>query len=147
VLPFHRTDHDVKYAVFKRADAGYWQFIAGGGEGGESPIEAAKREAEEEAGIVQSARVFPLDSRNTVPVLELADRLLWGPDVLVVPEYTFAVSLTDPDLRIGCEHSEYRWASYGTCREMLHWDSNRNALHELNHRIHNDIIPAGDSRP
>lgn len=141
VLPFYHDDQKVNYAVFKRADAGYWQFIAGGGEGSELPVEAARREAGEEAAIAPSALLFPLDSRNTVPVMELAGRLRWGADVIVVPEYTFAVRITDLALRIGVGHSEYRWVEYETCRELLHWDSNRNALHELNYRILHNMIP------
>ena len=39
------------YALFRRADAGFWQGIAGGGEDGETPLEAVRREAYEEAGI------------------------------------------------------------------------------------------------
>jgi len=108
----------------------------------EAPIQAARREAAEEAAIPPTARLFPLDSRSTVPVMELTGRLLWGPDVLVVPEYAFGVPVSDAPLRIGAEHTEYRWAAYETCRDMLHWDSNRNALHELNHRVLHGMIPA-----
>jgi ADP-ribose pyrophosphatase YjhB (NUDIX family) len=39
----------VLYAVFKRTDGGCWQGIAGGGEKGETPLQAAQREALEEA--------------------------------------------------------------------------------------------------
>jgi dATP pyrophosphohydrolase len=64
--------------------------------------------------------------------------------VLVVPEFTFAVHVVDRGLRIGPEHTEYRWIDYDTCRKMLHWDSNRNALHELNHRVIYRMIPRSD---
>ncbi len=141
VLLFYDTGRNVDYAVFRRADAGYWQFIAGGGEGSELPLEATRREVEEEAEIPASAALFRLDSRNTAPVMELAGHLQWGPGVLVVPEYTFAVRIMDPKLRIGVEHTAYRWVDYATCLEMLHWDSNRNALHELNHRILHGMFP------
>ncbi len=146
VLPYRVAGVRVQYAIFKRADAGYWQFIAGGGEGSELPIEAARREAWEEAAIPMTASLHPLESRNTVPVMELAGFLRWGPDVLVVPEYTFAVHASDAELRIGPEHTEFRWVDYDTGREMLHWDSNRNALHELNHRIINGMVP-GQEQP
>ena len=82
-----------------------------------------------------------LESCTTVPGMELAGHLRWGPGALVVPEYTFAVRIMDPKLRIGVEHTAYRWVDYETCRAMLHWDSNRNALHELNHRILHGMIP------
>jgi len=127
VIPYRGGPQGIEYAVFRRADAGYWQFIAGGGENSELPIEAARREANEEAGIPADAHLFALSSQATVPVLELAGSLRWGPDVLVVPEFTFAVPAGDSDLQIGPEHTEYRWVDYETCREMLHWDSNRNA--------------------
>ena len=135
VLPYLEDQERIAYAVFRRADAGYWQFIAGGGEGDEQPIQAARREAWEEARIPETARIFRLDSTNTVPVMELAGRLLWGPDTLVVPEYTFAVPVLDADLRISAEHTEYQWVNYETCRSRLHWDSNRSAFLELHHRI------------
>ncbi len=144
VLPYREVSDGIEYALFRRADAGYWQFIAGGGEGGELPIEAARREAKEEAGIPLECHLFPLDSQSTVPVLELAGSLRWGPDVLVVPEFTFAVHVGPGDLRIGGEHTDYRWADHETCREMLHWDSNRNAVQELNHRIIHRMIPRSD---
>jgi dATP pyrophosphohydrolase len=144
VLPYRQEASHIRYAVFRRADAGYWQFIAGGGEGSELPIEAARRESCEEAAIPVTAMLFPLDSCSTVPVMELSGLLRWGPNVLVVPEYTFGACLSAADLQIGSEHTEYRWVDYETCREMLHWDSNRNALHELNHRIVNGMIPGSD---
>ena len=144
VLPYRERPDGVEYAVFRRADAGYWQFIAGGGENSELPIEAARREANEEAAIADDVHIFHLDSQNTVPVLELAGSLQWGPEVLVVPEFTFGAHVGDRQLRIGREHTEYRWVDYETCREMLHWDSNRNALHELDHRIVHRMIPGSD---
>lgn len=141
VLPYLKLSNGILYAIFKRADASYWQFIAGGGEGAELPIEAARREAWEEAGIPRETELFMLQSRNTVPVLELAGRLLWGPQALVVPEFCFGVGLTNRDLKISAEHTEYQWADYETCRSMLRWDSNRNALLELNHRLRNKVAP------
>lgn len=46
VYPYRRLEGGlVNYALFRRSDAGWWQGIAGGGEGRESPEEAARREA------------------------------------------------------------------------------------------------------
>ena len=135
VLPFRVDDGRPLYAVFHRRDAKYWQFIAGGGEDDEQPIQAARREAWEEAGISPQAGFFQLQSMATVPVVEITGRLTWGEDVIVVPEYTFGVRLNEATLRISSEHTEYRWVDYETARSMLHWHSNRNAVLELNHRI------------
>jgi dihydroneopterin triphosphate diphosphatase len=135
VLPFRvEDDGQVSYAVFRRADAGYWQWIAGGGEDDESPVEAAKREADEEAGIGRSCPLVELSSCNTVPV-EGISGFLWGSDVLVVPEHCFGIEAQHRELRLSQEHTEFRWVDYETARQMLHWDSNRNALWELNHRL------------
>ena len=135
VIPYRQTPTGVLYAVFRRSDGGYWQWIAGGGEDDETPLDAAKREASEEAGIPHDSDFLALDSRNTVPVVGVTGELTWGPDVLVIPEHCFGVKVQDEQLTLGKEHVEYRWVDHETAREMLHWDSNRNALQELNHRL------------
>lgn len=44
VIPYKMINGKAEYCIFKRSDALYWQFIAGGGEDKETPLEAAKRE-------------------------------------------------------------------------------------------------------
>lgn len=41
-IPYQIVDGSPKYCVFHRADHDQWQFIAGGGEDNETPLEAAK---------------------------------------------------------------------------------------------------------
>ena len=43
-IPYRIIDGTPRYCVFHRADHDKWQFIAGGGEDAETPLEAAKRE-------------------------------------------------------------------------------------------------------
>ena len=50
-IPYRVVDGKPLFCIFRRADSSYWQFIAGGGENGETPIEAAKRETFEEIGV------------------------------------------------------------------------------------------------
>jgi dATP pyrophosphohydrolase len=136
VLPFIRQNEgEILYAVFSRADdeLGYWQFVAGGGEGNETPLAAAKREAKEEASIDPDSLYLQLDSCTTIPVVDVCG-FLWGSGVLVIPEYAFAVEMRDQAITIS-EHCAFRWVTYCEARELLHWDSNRNALWELNHRL------------
>jgi len=136
VLPFrHNEGGNLEYAVFKRRDGGYWQFIAGGGENMEKPIDTAKREASEEAGISPESEYIILDSRNTVPIEGVTGEFTWGKDVYVIPEYTFGVKLDSDVITLSREHTKYRWVSYENAAEMLKWDSNKNALRELNARI------------
>lgn len=135
VLPFrHRHENAFEFAIFKRSDAGYWQFIAGGGEDQETPLQAAKREALEEGGISIDSNYFILDSRNTVPINNFSARKEWRKDLFVIPEYTFGVEVKDK-IAISSEHCEYKWLSYGEAVSHLKWDSNKNALWELNERL------------
>ncbi len=136
VLPFRQSqDGYLEYAIFKRSDGKYWQFIAGGGENTEKPLETAKREAFEEAGFSPDSEYITLDSCNTVPVAGVTGEFTWGKDVYVVPEYTFGVKIDSSSVTLSREHTEYRWVSYQDAAEMLKWDSNKNALWELNARI------------
>jgi dihydroneopterin triphosphate diphosphatase len=54
--------------------------------------------------------------------------------VLVIPEHAFGVRCERPELELS-EHTEYRWFGYDEAMKALRWDSNRNALWELNHRL------------
>jgi dATP pyrophosphohydrolase len=135
VFPYYRTDADTEYAIFRRTDTGYWQGIAGGGEGEETPLQAAKREAQEEASIPAASRYVTLEALSKVSVVQVAGTLLWGEDVLVIPEYCFGVEAVNRQLALSREHVEYRWVQYDTAVAMLHWDSNKTALWELNHRL------------
>ncbi len=135
VLPFVvDPDGTPQYAVFRREDEGWWQGIAGGGEDGETPLDGARREAREEAGIASDARFITLAARASVPVTQVAG-FLWGDDILVIPEYAFGAEMRARDIRLSSEHSEVKWVDYESARQLLRWDSNRTALWELNERI------------
>lgn len=125
----------MRYAVFRRSDAGRcWQGIAGGGEIGETPLAAAKREAWEEAGIGPESAYVALDSLATIPVIHFApfrDR----EDMFVIPEYSFGVEVVADAFRLSGEHGEYAWLPYPEAEAALRWDSNKNALWELDRRL------------
>lgn len=135
IFPFCRTEKSIEYAIFRRTDLGCWQAIAGGGEGEEAPLAAARREAEEEAGLSPESHYIALDAISRVPMEQVVGTLLWGKDVLVIPEYSFGVEVFGKQLTLSREHSEYRWVQYDTAIDMLHWDSNKTALGELNYRL------------
>jgi len=128
------------YARFRRADASYWQGVAGGGESNEAPLEAARREAAEEAGVATDAEFVVLDSRATIPVVHVTGDFRWGPDVLVIPEHTFGVRVDSSELMISDEHSECRWFDFEEATKALQWDSNRTALWELDHRLRHGLL-------
>ena len=125
---------EIAYAVFRRSDDGHWQAIAGGGEAGETPLAAAKREAWEEAGIAPTNDMMKLDSLATVPVIHFGpfrDRT----DLFVIPEYAFGVAVAAGELRLSREHSEFAWLPYAEAEARLRYDSNKNALWELDRRL------------
>ncbi len=52
VIPYFIKENVIQYGLLRRIDIAIWQFIAGGGEDEDpSLMDAAKREAFEEAGI------------------------------------------------------------------------------------------------
>jgi len=136
VLPYRLNNGgEAEFAVFKRSDDGYWQFIAGGGEANENPIETARRETWEESGLSKESDFVRLDSMATVPVEYVAGTFLWGDDIFVVPEHAFAVDAGQQTIRLSDEHTEYAWCGFQDAMGKLKWDSNRNALWELNERL------------
>ena len=142
VFPYRIREHgEVTYAVFRRQDEGMpWQAIAGGGEGGETPLEAARREAWEEAGIPPGNTYVELESRTTIPVVQFAD-FRDRADLFVIPEFSFGVEVVGGDLRLSREHAEYAWLPYPEAHAVLRWDSNKNALWELDRRLRLSLTP------
>ena len=138
VLPFRCAPNGVwEFAAFRCADSGFWQFIAGGGEDGELPLTAARREAGEEAGLPDTTSFYPLQSMSTVPVIEFpAHTNRWiSEGIYVVPEHAFAAKADGIVIRLSGEHTEFRWGTEADTLALLRWDSNRNALWELSQRL------------
>jgi len=136
VIPFrHTAVTGIQYAAFLRADSGVWQFIAGGGSSGESRLEAARREAEEEAGIPQGAEYLELHSVASIPAHHFRARRYWPQDLSEIPEYCYAVNADGMRIRLSPEHSQVEWLRFGECMARLHWQSNRVALCELHERL------------
>lgn len=146
VLPFVLIRKCPLFAIFRRSDshAELWQGIAGGGEDDETPLEAAKRESREEANISGECAFFQLESMSMLPVENVAG-FLWGPQTLVIPEWSFGVEVQEQIVRLSHEHREVRWLPFSEAMRLLTWESNRTALWELNHRISNGQMPEKNS--
>lgn len=140
VLPYRRSASaqppQLEVAVFRRADYDLWQFVSGGGEVGESPEQAARREGFEEAGIPVRASYLALHSMTTIPACWFKAWSQWPAEVLVVPEHAFAVDVQQHPIVISDEHLEYAWLPYADAMERVRFDSNRNALWELRERLY-----------
>ena len=134
IFPYLKSGNGYLYAIFKREDLNFWQAISGGGENRETPVQAAKREAFEEAKISVSSRYIKLDSMTTIPVVDVGN-YKWIASILVLPEYSFGVEVSSTNLTIGTEHSVYKWLPYEKARKLLKYDSNKSALWELHYRL------------
>ncbi len=130
VIPYKKEGSDCLFAIFKRADLNFWQWLSGGGKDSETAIETAKREALEETSI-KIDNLIALDSLAMIPASSVGKNE-WS--VYVVPEYCFAFNCKE-EIRIGEEHSEYRWVDYETAISLLKYDSNKTSLYELYERI------------
>lgn len=115
VQPYRRTDAgEFEYAVFQRADEGFWQGIAGGGEDDETPLQAARRESLEEACIPANCAFIPLQTMCMVPVTSFS--VVWPPlpsgeERYVIPEYAFGVDAAGCEIVISSEHRAWAWLS------------------------------------
>lgn len=74
----------------------------------------------------------------TVPKDCFAAAATWGDETYVIPEHCFAVEVGDSRIALSAEHKDLRWVAYAEARRLLKWDSNRNALWELNKRLKNE---------
>ena len=135
VFPFKRSQGRIEYALFLRSDDECWQGIAGGGEDDETPLAAARREANEEAGLPVTATLIDLQTRSSVSVTCFRDSAQWGDDLYVIPEHYFGVEMPSVNIQISREHKAFRWVDYETAMELLRYDSNKTALWELNQRL------------
>ncbi|PKK89372.1 MAG: NUDIX pyrophosphatase [Candidatus Wallbacteria bacterium HGW-Wallbacteria-1] len=135
IIPYIVTDTAIEYAVFRRSDTGVIQFLAGGGERGEIPLQAAVREALEEAGINNQSTFLELQSKASIPVSCFTDRAHWPNDMYVVPEHSFGVQVTEPSFKLSREHLSFEWCSYITAFNKLTYSGNRTALWELHCRL------------
>lgn len=108
---------------------------AGGGESGESPQQAAVREACEELGLDRTVALYPLQTTASIPARFFADRDSWPAGTYVVPEYSFAADLTDVEIKLSDEHTAVQWLDYKAASDLLRFDSNRTAVGELHERL------------
>jgi dATP pyrophosphohydrolase len=134
VFPYRISrDGTVEVAVFQRADGGYWQGIAGGGDEGETPEQAARREAFEEAAIETAEGWLALNPVLSVPVnvIRPAERKHWPRWLSVIPYHPFAVAVGAGPIRLSSEHTEHRWTSIDEARALVRWDNDRIALTAL----------------
>jgi len=118
-----KTDHGDMFLLLKRADEakiypGIWQMITGTIESHEHTKDTLLRELEEETGL-KPAKIFSIPRINTF-YLAISDKICMSPVFLTIVE--------EENVTISNEHSEYKWASYELCKEMIHWPNQVDSL-------------------
>lgn len=132
----YRMEPDLQYCVLHRSDVDQYQFVSGGGEDDEKPIEAAIREIYEETSI-RVFNILPLTSMAYIPANVISKKHgdLWSSDTIVIPEYAFGFECAS-EIILSREHLGLEWMNYDDALSRLTWDSNKTALYELNYRLH-----------
>ena len=136
-------NRELEYLLLKRSDAGYWQGIAGGGESGETPLEAARRETLEETGIPRDSRFLQLITVLPISTTEIRDDHLWGPKVCVIPQYSFGVLVTEKEIVLSSEHIAYKWLRVDEACHLMKYEDNKIVLWELDQRLKNGETEKG----
>lgn len=135
IIPYRIIDDKVQYCIFKRSDLHIWQWIAGGAEDfDENVLESAKRELFEETQI-KDVKLEELELKTQIPVVNIVKEFKWGPDIFYAVEYTYAVNIDNKNIVLSNEHEDYQWLYYDEVRKLLKYDSNKNALWELNEKL------------
>jgi dATP pyrophosphohydrolase len=129
----YRISADIEIALFRRINGGYWQGIAGGGDEGETPNQAARRETREEAGIEPAGPWIALKPVLSVPVNVIRPDLRkhWPGWLTTIPCYPFTVEAPAHPIRLSAEHAEFRWVRPAEGHQLVHWDNDQVALAAL----------------
>ncbi len=134
-LPYKKDkNNQYLYAIFKRVGIKErWQGLAGGVEDKETYLKACIREIKEEANISNNAEIIKLKSISTIPVVNITKKLIFKEETLLVTEKCFGVDVTNEEIILSKEHTTYEWLTYEKAISKLTWESNKNALWELNY--------------
>jgi dihydroneopterin triphosphate diphosphatase len=143
VFPFRATAAGAEYAIFRRADDGCWQGVAGGAEEGEDLVTAARRETAEESGL-EAGPMYKLDMISGVARTWFPAGRHWPGDLYIVAKHYFAMDVTRElaPVLLSHEHSEFRWAPYSEASATLRYDDDKTALWELDTRLRAGDLPA-----
>lgn len=136
VFPYRKDKslNCIQYCLFLREDLNVWQGIAGGVEDNETVEQSARREIIEESNIPYDSNLVKLSSFFSMPSVNISGTK-WGKGIYIVKEYSFGVCADNIEIKISDEHKTFKWVSYNEAMNLLKWDSNKNAIWELNERL------------
>lgn len=136
VIPYRKNTklNCIEYCLFLREDLNVWQGIAGGVEDNETVEQSARREMFEESNIPYNSDLIELSSFVSMPSINISGTR-WEKKIYIVKEYSFGVRADNIKVEISDEHKSFKWVDYSDAMKLLRWDSNKNALWELNERL------------
>ncbi len=122
VFVYRETTDGRKYLLMKRSSSeiypGIWSVCAGSIERDEKTLEAAVRELHEETGLIPEA-MYAVDTVN-IFYEPIEDKMH------IVP--VFLARVSEPDIVLSDEHSEYVWTGLEESGKLLHWVSHKNNI-------------------
>ncbi len=128
---------DLQVLIMERADkAGYWQSVTGSLEQGETPIQAAIREVQEETGL--NATQYDLQDWQVSNIYEIYPhwRHRYAPNVTHNTEHLFGLELPSPlPIKLAPdEHLRYEWVDWREAATRVFSWTNVDALSKLGER-------------
>jgi dATP pyrophosphohydrolase len=125
---------DLQVLIMERADkTGFWQSVTGSLEQGETPIQAAIREVQEETGL--DATQYDLQDWQASNIYEIYPhwRHRYAPDVTHNTEHLFGLELPSPlSIKLAPdEHLRYEWVDWREAAKRVFSWTNVDALSKL----------------
>ena len=129
--------HDLQVLIMERTDKkGFWQSVTGSLEQGETPLQAAIRETQEETGL--DATHYDLQDWQASNVYEIYPhwRHRYAPEVTHNTEHLFGLMLpsTLPIKMSPDEHVQYEWVDWREAAKRVFSWTNIDALIKLGER-------------
>lgn len=129
--------NDLQVLIMERADKkGFWQSVTGSLEQGETPLQAAIRETQEETGL--DATHYDLQDWQASNVYEIYPhwRHRYAPEVTHNTEHLFGLMLpsTLPIKMAPDEHVQYEWVDWREAAKRVFSWTNIDALIKLGER-------------